>query len=107
MSFALVLAALAPPSGPVTISPMLSTFDLAKVRPKEGTCVERTATDDILVCAPKGMDFLLGDVSGFASKPLRFEFGGPLGAETTIHVIQHTSPLATSPAAALTLKWHF
>jgi hypothetical protein len=53
------------------------------------------------------MDIWLGDVSGFAAKPLNAEFKGPLNAETTIHVIQQKSPIATTPAAAVTFKWRF
>ncbi len=82
-------------------------FDLAKVRPREPTCADRTPSDDIIVCAPKGMDFWLGDVRGFEAKPVRAEFAGPLHAETTIHAIQQTSMVATTLAAAVTFKWRF
>jgi hypothetical protein len=53
------------------------------------------------------MDIWLKDAGRFAPKPLRAEFTGPLQAETTIHAIQQTSPIATTPAAAVTFKWHF
>ncbi len=92
---------------PIIVVPAVTNFDLATVRPPEPTCVDRGQSDDIIVCAPKGMDIWLKDAGRFAPKPLRAEFTGPLQAETTIHAIQQTSPIATTPAAAVTFKWHF
>ncbi len=94
-------------TAPIIVVPAVTNFDLATVRPKEPTCVDRGQSDDIIVCAPKGMDIWLKDAGRFAPKPLRAEFTGPLQAETTIHAIQQTSPIATTPAAAVTFKWHF
>lgn len=107
MGIGILVAALALQTGPMTVIPDVVNFDLAKVRPKKPTCLDRGQSDEIIVCAPKGMDIWLGDVSGFATKPLNAEFKGPLNAETAIHVIQHESPVATTPAAAVTFKWHF
>jgi len=107
MGIALIAAALASQTGSMTVVPKVIDFDLAKVRPREPTCLDRGQSDEIIVCAPKGMDIWLGDVSGFASKPLNAEFKGPLNAETAIHVIQQKSLIATTPAAAVTFKWRF
>ena len=107
MAIVLIIAALASQTGPATVVPTVVGFDLAKVRPREPTCLDRGQSDEIIVCAPKGMDIWLGDVSGFAAKPLNAEFKGPLNAETTIHVTQQKSPIATTPAAAVTFKWRF
>ena len=107
MGIGFLVAALALQTGPMTVIPDVVNFDLAKVRPKKPTCLDRGQSDEIIVCAPKGMDIWLGDLSGFATKPLNAEFKGPLNAETAIHVIQHESPVATTPAAAVTFKWRF
>lgn len=107
MGVVLVVAALASQTGPITVVPNVVNFDLAKVRPKEPTCLDRGQSDEIIVCASKGMDIWLGDMRGFAAKPLNAEFKGPLNAETAIHVIQHQSPVAMTPAAAVTFKWRF
>jgi len=107
MGIVLIAAALASQTGSMTVIPKVIDFDLAKVRPREPTCLDRGRSDEIIVCAPKGMDIWLGDVSGFASKPLNAKFKGPLNAETAIHVIQQKSPIATTPAAAVTFKWRF
>ena len=107
MAIVLIIAALASQTGPATVVPNVVGFDLAEVRPREPTCLDRGQSDEIIVCAPKGMDIWLGDVSGFAAKPLNAEFKGPLNAETTIHVTQQKSPIATTPAAAVTFKWRF
>lgn len=107
MAIVLIIAALVSQTGPTTVVPNVVGFDLAKVRPREPTCLDRGQSDEIIVCAPKGMDIWLGDVSGFAAKPLNAEFKGPLNAETTIHVIQQKSSIATTPAAAVTFKWRF
>ncbi len=107
MEIVLIVASLASQTGPMTVVPDVVNFDLAKVRPKVPTCLDRGQSDEIIVCAPKGMDIWLGDVRGFAAKPLDAEFKGPLNAETAIHVIQHQSPVATTPAAAVTFKWRF
>jgi hypothetical protein len=107
MIFVLIVAAMASPAGPATVVPIQVDFDLAKVRSREATCGDPGQSDDIVVCAPKGMDLWLGDTSRFAVKPLRAAFTGPLNAETTIHVIQHSSPVATTPAAAVTFRWRF
>ncbi|MEG8017176.1 hypothetical protein [Sphingomonas sp. LR55] len=103
----LIVMAIAASAGSHTVVPLALEFDLAKVRPKEVTCADRTGSDDVVVCAPKGMDIWLGDVRGFVAKPVRAEFTGPLKAETTLHAIQQTSPVATTPAAAVTFKWRF
>ena len=107
MRIGFLVAALALQTGPITVIPDVVNFDLAKVRPKKPTCLDRGQSDEIIVCASKGMDIWLGDVSGFATKPLNAEFKGPLDAKTAIHVIQHESPVATTPAAAVTFKWRF
>ena len=59
------------------------------------------------MCAPKGMDIWIADLGRFAARPIRGKFTGPLNAESTVHVIQHGSPIGVAPAAAVTLKWHF
>jgi hypothetical protein len=59
------------------------------------------------VCAPKGMNFWIADAGRFAAKPIRAAFTGPLNAESSIHVVQHGSPIGVAPAAAVTFKWHF
>jgi hypothetical protein len=82
----LIVMAIAASAGSQTVVPLELEFDLAKVRPKEVTCADRT---------------------GSVAKPVRAEFTGPLKAETTIHAIQQTSPVATTPAAAVTFKWRF
>ncbi|RYF20530.1 MAG: hypothetical protein EOO77_07845 [Oxalobacteraceae bacterium] len=107
MAIVLIVAALASQTGPTTVVPNVVDFDLAKMRAKEPNCLDRGQSDEIIVCAPKGMNIWLGDVSGFAAKPLNAEFKGPLNAKTTIHVIQQKSPIATTPAAAVTFKWRF
>ena len=107
MAFALIVAVMAQQTGPMTVVPAVVDFDLAKVHPKAATCLDRGQSDQIIVCAPKGMDIWLGAASGFAAKPVRAAFTGPLHADTTFHVIQHESPAATTPAAAVTFKWHF
>lgn len=83
------------------------TFDLGKVPVHEATCADRNPSDDVVVCAPKNMNFWIPDVGRFAAKPVRAEFTGPLNAETAIHVIKQETPRGTSPAAAVTMKWHF
>jgi hypothetical protein len=65
----LIVVALASQTGPMTVVPKVVDFDHAKVRPKEPTCLDRGQSDEIVVCAPKGMDIWLGDVRGFAAKP--------------------------------------
>ena len=107
MGIVVIVAALASQPGPMTVVPNVVDFDLAKVHPRVPTCLDRGQSDEIIVCAPKGMDIWLGDVSGFAAKPLNAEFKGPLNAETTVHVIQQKSSVATTPAAAVTFKWRF
>lgn len=108
LAFAFALAPVAAsPTGSAPFTPVLGDFDLGKVRPKEATCRDRGQSDEIIVCAPKGMDIWLGDVRGFAARPVKAEFTGPLNAETSVHVIQGTSPVASTPAAAVTLKWRF
>lgn len=94
-------------SGVPTVLASIEGFDLAKVPVREATCADRAGSDDIIVCAPKNMEIWLADSSGFEAKPLRPTFGGPLNAEGMVHVIQHETPVATVPAAAVTLKWHF
>jgi hypothetical protein len=47
------------------------------------------------------------DKASFAPKPLRREFVGPLNAETTLHIIQSPNPMAVTPAAVVSFKWHF
>ena len=97
MEVVLIVAALASQTGPLTVVPGVVNFDLAKVRPKVPTCLDRGQSDEIIVCAPKGMDIWLGDVRGFAAKPLDAEFKGPLNAETAIHVINTRVPSLRRP----------
>lgn len=105
---AVLIAAIVAASTSSTITtPTLADFDLAKVRPREPTCADRGQTDEIIVCAPKGMDFWISDSGRFAARPIRAEFSGPLNAESTVHVIQHGSPIGVAPAAAVTFKWRF
>ena len=98
---------LAASPGPTIITPTLVNFDLSKVRPREPSCIDRGQSDEIIVCAPKGMDIWIADLGRFAARPIRGKFTGPLNAESTVHVIQHGSPIGVAPAAAVTLKWHF
>jgi hypothetical protein len=75
--------------------------------------VSRTKTNPTLAAKANWQPVTSGHLDNgvrfarFAPKPLRAEFTGPLQAETTIHAIQQTSPIATTPAAAVTFKWHF
>jgi hypothetical protein len=94
-------------SGPTTIMPPVEGFDLAKVPVREASCTEAGRPDEIIVCAPKNMDIWLADIGAFDTKPFTSGFTGPLNAETIVHVIQHETPVATVPAAAVTLKWRF
>ncbi len=105
MTVTLMVAFLAASSGSTIVTPTLFNFDLAKVRPPEPTCIDRGQSDEIIVCAPKGMDIWISDLSRFAARPIRAEFTGPLNAEWTVHVIQHGSPIGVAPAAAVKLKW--
>ncbi len=93
--------------GSVVVTPAVISFDLARVRVSEPTCADRGQTDEIVVCAPKGMDIWIADASGFAVKPLEPEFAGPLNSRTTVHVVQQTGSLGQSPAAVVTIKWKF
>jgi hypothetical protein len=94
-------------TGPSTILPDIEGFDLAKVQAREATCADRAGSDDIIVCAPKNMEIWVADGAGLEAKPLRTTFAGPFNAETIVHVIQQASPVASVPAAAVTLKRHF
>lgn len=94
-------------SGPATILPAIKGFDLAKVPVREATCLDAGRPDEIIVCAPKNMDIWLANVGGFDTKPFTTGFTGPLNAETIVHVIQHETPVASVPAAAVTMKWRF
>ena len=107
MNAVLIVTALAASNGPSTTIPLKVDFDLAKVRHGEANCADRGMSDDIVVCARKGMGFWIADASRFAAKPLRAEFTGPLNAETAVHLIQHGSSVATAPAAAVTFTWRF
>lgn len=106
---AVVAAFFAASSGQTTITPKMTEFDLEKVHHKDATCADRSPSDEIIVCAPKNMNIWISpaDKARYAAKPIRGEFTGPLNAETKIHVIQSPSPIAISPAAAVTLKWMF
>jgi hypothetical protein len=107
MTVTLMVAFLAAAHGSTIVTPTLVNFDLAKVRTREPTCIDRGQSDEIIVCAPKGMDIWISDLGRFAARPIRAEFTGPLNAESTVHVIQHGSPIGVAPAAAVTLKWRF
>ncbi|MEG3172199.1 hypothetical protein U1708_08230 [Sphingomonas sp. ZB1N12] len=107
MTVTLMVAFFAASPSSTIVTPTLVNFDLAKVRPREPTCIDRGQSDEIIVCAPKGMDIWISDTGRFAARPIRAEFTGPLNAESTVHVIQHGSPIGVAPAAAVTLKWHF
>jgi hypothetical protein len=103
----LIAAGLAASNDSTVITPSLVNFDLAKFRPRVATCTDRSQSDEIIVCAPKGMNFWIADAGRFAAKPIRAAFTGPLNAESSIHVVQHGSPIGVAPAAAVTFKWHF
>lgn len=104
-----VTAFFAASSGQTVITPNITEFDLEKVRHKDATCVDRSPSDDIIVCAPKNMNIWISpaDEARYAPKPLRGEFTGPLNSETKVHVIQGPSPIVVTPAAAVTFKWRF
>ena len=102
-----IFALLSSPSGQTVVTPRMTDFDLAKVPTRASGCADRRESDEIIVCAPKGMDIWIADAGRFAAKPLRAEFIGPMKAETVVHVVQHGSPMGTAPAAAVTLKWRF
>lgn len=106
---AVVTASFAALSGQTVITPKMTDFDLEKVHHKDATCVERSPSEEIIVCAPKNMNIWISpaDKARYAPKPLRGEFTGPLNAETKVHVIQGSSPIAVAPAAAVTFKWRF
>jgi hypothetical protein len=106
---AIVTAFFAASSGQTAITPKMAEFDLEKVHHKDATCADRSPSDEVIVCAPKNMNIWISpaDKARYAPKPLRGEFTGPLNAETKLHVIQGTSPIAVAPAAAVTFKWKF
>lgn len=106
---ATVAAILAASSGQTIVTPQMAEFDLEKVHHKEATCADRSASDDIIVCAPKNMNIWISeaDKARFSPKPLRGEFAGPLNAETKLHVVPSQNPMVATPAAVVTLKWHF
>ncbi|MEN2786555.1 hypothetical protein ACFOKI_02365 [Sphingomonas qilianensis] len=104
---AALVAALAVAGDPAPILAGIEGFDLANVTVREASCADRGQSDDVVVCAPKNMQIWVADSSGFEAIPLRASFTGPLNTETVVHVIQHETPVATVPAAAVTLKWHF
>jgi len=81
--------------------------DASREKKLKGTCIDRGQTDDIIVCAPKGMDIWIGNAGDFAGKPFRPELAGPLNSRATVHVIQQDSLMGRSPAAAVTLKRKF
>jgi len=103
----LILGMSAGSGGSLIVTPRMAEFDLANVKVKEPTCRDRGQTDDIIVCAPKGMDIWISNAGDFAGKPFRPESAGPLNSTATVHVIQHDSPMGRSPAAVATLKWKF
>lgn len=102
-----VIVALAAPTAPTVVTPVMAEFDLARVKARGASCADAGQSDEVVVCARKAMQIWVRDPGAFADKPLRPEFKGPLNAEATFHVIQVSSPAASSPAAAVTLKWHF
>lgn len=103
----LISMGLAASTKSTVLTPPLQNFDLAKLRPRVATCTDRSQSDEIIVCAPKGMDLWIADAGRFAEKPIRAAFTGPLNAESSVHVVQHGSPIGVAPAAAVTFKWHF
>lgn len=103
----LMLGMSAGSNGSLVITPRMAEFDLAEVKVKEPTCIDRGQTDDIIVCGPKGMDIWIGNAGDFAGKPFRPELAGPFNSRATVHVIQQDSLMGRSPAAAVTLKWKF
>ena len=103
----LISVGLAASTKSMVVTPSPLDFDLAKLRPRVATCTDRSQSDEIIVCAPKGMDLWIADAGRFAEKPIRAAFTGPLNAESSVHVIQHGSPIGVAPAAAVTFKWHF
>ena len=94
-------------SNSTLVTPRMTDFDIAKLPATKAGCAERGRSDEIIVCAPKGMDIWIADAGRFATKPLRAEFIGPMKAETVVHVVQHATPMGTAPAAVVTLKWRF
>ena len=106
---AAVAAFFAGSSAQTAVTPKMAEFDLEKVHHKEATCVDRSSTDEIIVCAPKNMNIWISeaDKARFAPKPLRGEFAGPLNAETKLHVVPSQNPMVVTPTAVVTLKWHF
>ena len=72
---ALLIGAAVATSPIITISaPAIADFDLAKIKPREATCMDRATSDDVVVCAPKNMNLWVGDVSLFVAKPVRASF---------------------------------
>lgn len=102
-----ILELLPSPSGQTVITPRMTDFDLAKMPARAAGCADRRESDEIIVCAPKGMDIWIADAGRFAAKPLRAALIGPMKADTMVHVVQHGSPMGTAPAAAVTLRWRF
>jgi hypothetical protein len=106
---AVVAASFAASSSQTTITPKMTEFDLQKAHHRDATCADRSPSDEIIVCAPKNMNIWISDAdkASFVPKPLRREFVGPLNSETTLHIIQSPNPMAVTPAAVVTFKWHF
>ncbi len=102
-----IFAILLSQSSPTLVTPRLMDFDIAKLPTTTTGCAERGKSDEIVVCAPKGMDIWIADAGRFAPKPLKAEFIGPMKAETAVHVVQHGSPTGAAPAAVVTFKWRF
>lgn len=107
MTFAVAAVSLLGSVAPTPIATRVEDFDLAKVQSQKATCAEHDPTDDIVVCAPKNMNFAISGLGKFPEKPVRATFVGPLNAEATVHAIKTDNPFARTPAAAVTLKWHF
>lgn len=102
-----ILALLLSQSSPTLVTPRLVNFDIAKLPTTTTGCAERGESDEIVVCAPKGMDIWIADAGRFVPKPLKAEFIGPMKAATAVHVVRHGSPTGGAPAAVVTFKWRF
>lgn len=102
-----IFALLLSQSSPTLVAPPMMDFDIAKLPTTKTGCAERGESDEIVVCAPKGMDIWIADAGRFAPKPLKAEFIGPMKAETVVHVVRHGSSTGTAPAALVTFKWRF
>lgn len=107
MDLVVFVVALASQIGQVSVIQDVVDFDLAKLHHRKTSCRDEQPSDDIIVCARRGMHISVSDPRRFAARPLRAQFNGPLQAETVVHVIQQRTPVFTSPVAAVSLKWHF